>query len=884
MKTNLRILWCGLGLSFFPLFAAASAESLLDKVLPPLPQTDTNQVSGIFYVAALSGTVECRAEKITELKKGDVINARGASVRTKDKSTVTIVFSNHTSIFVQENTDFRIEKFDQEPFAPNNNLLIEPSNSQLVVFVRLGQLVVSTPQLLSGTRIVFESPQAACYVVNDQSGGEKAFLQVSPSQTHFAMITGMGLVKIREQDGTLGSIGTRVPANQQAFVRYAWSGKADDEDKNHPLSVDVKAGTGGVPAAGSSGLTGDTAYAAANTARTPWGVSIPADQFYIAALNGTAQCTSHDQTFNLKQGDLLVARGAIIKTAADSNVSIVLGNETRLAVSQKTELKFDKFDQEAFKPNNNLDIEPSNSQTVVLIRSGQMDIDTPQLLSGTTLVFETPHGAIALQNNQSGGQQSSLQVTDKQTVVQMITGLATVRPKGPDGAFVSIGYNLPTGQFAVVKPALGADPTLGTASFDEIKAAAGVPIPNAGEFAVRQSVGAVTCTAGGKTFALHRGDTVPGSGATVKTTAGATVTLLFSNQATLALAEKSGLTVARFTQQPQRDAGLAGVETSASNSLFRLDAGSVTLDAPQLAVSSSLVIETVHSSISIPTEQTGGAQATITLTDQNTQCQMITGLAEIKQRGLDGRFVSSGTPAKAGDLAIIRPLLAAGSGPAPTAASITHVDIDPAPVAPPGAAEVTVSGSAEVLRVAGSARYFLPDQPTAVDLTQGTKLPVGAVVETGVGAEAYVSPYPGAVAVLRPGSRMRIEKLSITTAGDVLMRREIIFDLKEGNLVSMIDPAKHNINRYAVRTPKGLANARGTAFTTSVTGEDMTVSTTADSVTFTTPGGTSYTINAGNVTVNTNGGPAEAPVSLAQEVASNPAFAGVVQTATPRRT
>ena len=89
------------------------------------------------------------------------------------------------------------------------------------------------------------------------------------------------------------------------------------------------------------------------------------------------------------------------------------------------------------------------------------------------------------------------------------------------------------------------------------------------------------------------------------------------------------------------------------------------------------------------------------------------------------------------------------------------------------------------------------------------------------------------------------------------MKREIIFDLKAGSLVSMIDPAKHNINRYAVRTPKGLAKAQGTSFTTSVTGEDMTVATTADSVSFTTPAGVTYTVNAGNVTESTAGGSAQ---------------------------
>jgi hypothetical protein len=880
MKTNLRILCCGALLSFLPALALAAdatgAEGFLDKILPPLPQSNTTQVSGVFYVSAVTGTAECRADRIADLKKGDTIDARGANVRTKENSTATLVFSNHTSIFVQQNTELRVEKFDQEPFAPNNNLLIEPSNSQLIIFVRLGQIVISTPQLLAGTRIVFETPHAACYVVNQQSGGEKAFLEVSASQTHYAMVVGEGRVKIREKDGTLASIGTTVPKGQQAFVRYAWNGKGDDEDKSHPPGIDVTAGGADAAAAATTTAADSAAPTSASPIdRTPWGIAVPADEFYVATLSGTVRGQTKDRSFDLKVGDTLIARDTIIKTEGDSHVSLVLGNETRLSVNEKSELKFDKFDQEPFAPNNNLDVEPSNSQMIVLMRAGQMDIDTPQLLSGTTLVFETPHGAIGIQNNQSGGQQASLEVTTKNTHVQMVRGLASVREKGPDGDFVNLGYDLKTGEQASVKPTLGADPTLAAASFDEIKAAAGVPPAERGKFAVTKAAGTIEYTVNGKTVALHKGDSVSGTGASIRTGAGAKATLVFSNQTSLTLAENSALTVDQFKQQPSIEAATQGVETSQSDSHFRLTAGQVDVDAPQLAISSSLVFETVHSSISIPDGQAGGARATLTLTEKNTQCRMLIGQAEIKQRGLDGTFVNTGTLAKAGDLAVVKPVLAAGA----SETSIMAIDVDAAPVAPEGSVATTTSTDAVVLRVLGSAKFTLPGETAATSVGLDTQLPVGSSVETMSGAEVYLQPYPGAIAVLRPNSRMLVEKLSVTTAGDVLMKREIIFDLKAGSLVSMIDPAKHNINRYAVRTPKGLAKAQGTSFTTSVTGDDMTVATTADSVSFTTPAGVTYTVNAGNVTESTAGGAAQTPISLSQEVSANPAFAAVVQAA-----
>jgi len=878
MKTKLLILWCGLLLGSLPAFAL-DASSLLDKILPPLPKTDTNQVSGVFYAAAVTGTVEYSADRIDNLKKGDTIPARGAIVKTDDNSSAALVFSNHTAIFIQKNTEIRVEKFDQEPFAPNNDLLIEPSNSQLIVFVELGQIVISTPQLLAGTRVVFETPHAACYIVNAQSGGEKAFLEVSTSQTHFAMINGAGRVKIREKDGTLASIGTNVPMGQQAFVRYAWSGNADDENKSHPVTIAVSNGDATQSAAAIANVAANAAQTAAPAERVPAGVSVAQNQYYVVNVRGTVQYTTKDGTFDLKQGDSRIARGTIFKTGADSRLSLALANETRLTVDEKTELKMDKFDQEPFAPNNNLDVEPSNSQTVVLIRAGHVGVDTPQLLSGTTLAFETPHGVIGILNNQSGGQQASILVTDKNTQVQMTTGQASIRPKGPDGSFVSIGYKLLTGQQAVVKPTLGADPTLANESFDEIKAAEGADDVAPGFFYVTKASGTLAYTADGKTIALNKGATFSGTGADLKTEAGSSATLVFSNRTTLTLAEKSELKVIRFKEGDTAGGGDPGIEETPSDSLFHLQAGRVDIDAPQLASTSSMAFETPHSLTTIPDGQDGGTTGSIAVDSAGTQIQMSSGHASVQQRGIDGAFVSTGTMVEQGDLALVKPLLAATGAGAAAKASITAVTVDPAPVAPPGAASVSVSGEALVLRALGTPKFRLPNQGSEDNLALDTRLPEGAIVETGPDSEVFLQPYPGAVADLKPNSRVSIEKLTITTAGGVLMKREIIFNLTAGNLVSVIDPAKHNVNRYGVRTPKGLAMAQGTSFTASVSDANISVAATADTVSFTTPDGLTYSINAGQVSITSAGGAVQSPIPLSQEVASDPTFAAVVQQA-----
>src|SRR5690606_18113253 len=87
-----------------------------------------------------------------------------------------------------------------------------------------------------------------------------------------------------------------------------------------------------------------------------------------------------------------------------------------------------------------------------------------------------------------------------------------------------------------------------------------------------------------------------------------------------------------------------------------------------------------------------------------------------------------------------------------------------------------------------------------------------------------------------------------------------LLDLKKGNIISTIDPSKKSINNYGVRTPKGVAAARGTVYGTSVTftadGEsNTTVATLNGFVTLNLGNGVSVDVPFGQVT---SGGAADA--------------------------
>ncbi|HYP15746.1 MAG TPA: FecR domain-containing protein, partial [Opitutus sp.] len=399
-------------------------------------------------------------------------------------------------------------------------------------------------------------------------------------------------------------------------------------------------------------------------------------KFFVSSVNGAVTCVSDGRILELKKGDTIIARGAILETGEKSNVTLVFSNGTGVYTDEKTRFEIEKFDQEFFAPNNNLRVEPSNSSTIVKLATGRVVISTPRLLSGTTMVYETAHAMVGIR-----GEKLLIEATEKQTHVAIIGGNATVNPRGADGQFVSIGKRLVTGQEAFVKYTLG-----GQAITEE-------------EFVAS-----------------------------------------------------------------------SGGEASAASS------------------------------------------------------------------------PSTSAPAAA-----------------------------PAPI--------TRQVEAVVLRLTGSARVKLPADPREHDLAEGEKLPQGTLLRTGETDEVHLQPFEGAIATVRPNSMVHLEKLSVTDEAGVTTKQSALLALTAGTIISTIDPAKKDINDYGVRTPKGIANAKGTSFAVSVEDEGFSVTTTADTVTFVTPEGVTYSIAAGNVSITPPGGEPQPPVSLVDAMAGNSGFAQVVQTA-----
>ncbi len=406
-------------------------------------------------------------------------------------------------------------------------------------------------------------------------------------------------------------------------------------------------------------------------------------KFFVSSVEGEVMCINDGRIFNLKKGDTILARGTVIETKEDANVTLVFSNGTGVYTDENTRFEIEKFDQEFFAPNNNLKVEPSNSSTLVGLSTGRVVISTPRLLSGTTMVYKTTHAAVGIR-----GEKILIEADEKQTHVAMIAGNATVNVRNPDGTFVSIGKRLTTGQEAFVKYTVG-----------------------------------------------------------------------------------------------------------------------------------------------------GGTEGGLVLSDESNPTS-------------DG---------------------------AATAAT-TLASTEPTPVLTGN--PITAETEATVLRLTGGARMKRSASSPEVPVAEGAKLPVGSILLTDAAAELHLQPFEGTIATLRPNTTVHIEKLSITRDGNVVTKQTGLLGLKAGTLISTIDPAKSNINDYGVRTPKGIASAKGTSFAVSIEDDEgFTVATTADTVTFITPEGTSYAITAGNVSITPAGGAPQPPVSLATAISSNTGLVDVVRAA-----
>ena len=153
---------------------------------------------------------------------------------------------------------------------------------------------------------------------------------------------------------------------------------------------------------------------------------------------------------------------------------------------------------------------------------------------------------------------------------------------------------------------------------------------------------------------------------------------------------------------------------------------------------------------------------------------------------------------------------------------------------------------AVVASFVGAVTVTAPGSSVAVPAVVGQKLPEGSTVTTAAGATALIESHEGISTGLGSGATAVIGAHSVNADGV----RTAVIDLKEGTTVSVLDPSKRKINNYGVRTPKGVAAARGTTYSCTVKLSSggqaiVTVNTLTGAVNFSIVGGKSIDVAEG---------------------------------------
>ncbi len=202
-------------------FAVVGAVVLVAWPLESLAQgaRKKNPASKL-YVSDVAGEVEIdTGDTVEDLARRSVYSAQGAVIDTKrregdedtDKHYSTMVFSNGTGAFFDEDTRVEVRRFVQEPFLPTrSDNEVEPSISQTQAFVARGSVGLCTSKLVAGSTMAYSTAHGS---VNIQ--GRKVVIEARGNETRIAMLDGESTVRA----GSLDMGGHTIKSGQQAIIR-----------------------------------------------------------------------------------------------------------------------------------------------------------------------------------------------------------------------------------------------------------------------------------------------------------------------------------------------------------------------------------------------------------------------------------------------------------------------------------------------------------------------------------------------------------------------------------------------------------------------------------------------------------------------------------------
>ena len=154
--------------------------------------------------------------RILEPKQATAFDAPGTIIETSQDSYQAFVYSNGTGMYLDEDTRVEIDRFVQEPFQPERNSTeTEPSISQSDVFISHGFVGICTSQLISGTSMIYSTPQASVNI-----RGQKLAIDVKDDVTTVYLLEG----DVTVRSGTRDVGGVILRPGEKATIRQGAPG------------------------------------------------------------------------------------------------------------------------------------------------------------------------------------------------------------------------------------------------------------------------------------------------------------------------------------------------------------------------------------------------------------------------------------------------------------------------------------------------------------------------------------------------------------------------------------------------------------------------------------------------------------------------------------
>ena len=170
-------------------------------------------ISGKVFVAEVNGAVTyVVGGKVVKLEKGASLPVEGAHIETAAGASLVLVYSNGTSIYIDENTIVDIRRFLQKPFTPGvDTTAMEPSASDTLARITQGRVIVSTNELSTGTSMVYQTPDAQVRI-----RGHEVVIEVQNQSTNVVLLAGD--VTVTPANAAPGDIGQALHTGETAVL------------------------------------------------------------------------------------------------------------------------------------------------------------------------------------------------------------------------------------------------------------------------------------------------------------------------------------------------------------------------------------------------------------------------------------------------------------------------------------------------------------------------------------------------------------------------------------------------------------------------------------------------------------------------------------------